>query len=66
MATTGNLLGLSLTDKEALPLGELAVRRQRAVAQLMAAGAHYVIDGVADLLPVVGTIEDRLARGERP
>ena len=66
VATTGNLLGLSLTDKEALPLGELAVRRQRAVAQLMAAGAHYVIDGVADLLPVVGTIEGRLARGERP
>ena len=66
VATTGNLLGLSLTDKEALPLGELAIRRQRAVAQLMAAGAHYVIDGVADLLPVVGTIEDRLTRGERP
>ena len=66
VATTGNLLGLSLTDKEALPVGELAVRRQRAVTQLMAAGAHYVIDGVADLLPVLNTIEGRLTRGERP
>ena len=66
VATTGNLLGLSLTDKEALPVGELAIRRQRAVTQLMAAGAHYVIDGVADLLPVLNTIEGRLTRGERP
>ena len=34
--------------------------------RLAAAGAHYVIDGVADLLPVVDLIEGRLARGERP
>lgn len=66
VATTGNLLGLSLADKEALPADELAVHRERAVARLTAAGAHYVIDGVADLLPVVDMIESRLARGERP
>ena len=36
------------------------------MAKLGAAGAHYVIDGVADLVPVLRAIEGRLARGERP
>ena len=40
--------------------------RAEAVKRLTAAGAHYVIDSVADLLPVVDLIEGRLARGERP
>ena len=34
--------------------------------KLERAGAHYVIDSVADLMPVVHEIEGRLARGERP
>ncbi len=29
-------------------------------------GAHYVIDSIADLPPVLDVIEGRLARGERP
>ena len=66
VAATGNLLGLSLADKEALPAAELVVRRQRAATLLMDAGAHYVIDEVGDLLPLLDTIERRLARGERP
>ena len=40
--------------------------RQRVGAEFRAAGAHYVIDSVADLLPVLELIEQRLARGERP
>ena len=39
---------------------------RKAAKRLTAAGAHYVIDSVADLLPVVDLIEGRLARGERP
>jgi beta-phosphoglucomutase-like phosphatase (HAD superfamily) len=66
VAVTGNLFGLSLSDTEALSAGEFASRRHAAVAQLTTAGAHYVIDGVADLVPVLGAIEGRLARGERP
>ena len=66
VAVTGNLLGLSLADREALPADELAVRRRAAVARLTAAGAHHMIDGVADLPPVLHAIEGRLARGERP
>jgi len=41
-------------------------RRAAAIDRLNAAGAHYVIDGVADLMPVLFEIEGRLARGERP
>jgi len=66
VAVTGNLFGLSLADTLALPPSELSVRRAAAAGRLKAAGAHYVIDGVADLLPVVAKIEGRLLRGERP
>ena len=45
---------------------EFERRRAQAVQRLTAAGAHYVIDSVADLLPVLDLIEGRLARGERP
>ena len=66
VAVTGNLLGLSLADTRALPAAELAARRAAAAARLTAAGAHYVVDGVADILPVMAAIEERLGRGERP
>lgn len=33
---------------------------------LSTAGAHYVIDSIADLEPVIEDINQRLARGERP
>jgi phosphonoacetaldehyde hydrolase len=35
-------------------------------AEFAPAHPHYVIDSVADLLPVVAHIEQRLAAGERP
>ena len=66
VAVTGNVFGLSLAETGALAPEEHERRRARAVAKLSAAGAHYVIDGVADLLPVLYEIEGRLARGERP
>lgn len=66
VAVSGNAFGLSEDEVHALAPDEFAQRRAAAVARLRAAGAHYVIDSVADLLPVVGEIETRLARGERP
>jgi phosphonoacetaldehyde hydrolase len=66
VALTGNLAGLARDELAAkTPAGVDAIRRD-ATARLLAAGAHYVIDGVADLLPVLSAIEGRLARGERP
>ena len=40
--------------------------RERVTVEHHDAGAHYVIDSVADLLPVLDDIEQRLARGDRP
>lgn len=66
VAVSGNVFGLSEADAAALPREKHARMRATAVDKLTAAGAHYVIDSVADLLPVVQAIEGRLARGERP
>jgi phosphonoacetaldehyde hydrolase len=66
VAVTGNVFGLSLADTKALAPDEFRRMRTAAIGKLKAAGAHYVIDGVADLIPVVAEIEGRLARGERP
>ena len=66
VAVSGNVFGLSRTDTEALSPQEFGTRRAIAAARLTSAGAHYVVDSVADLMPVVAAIEGRLARGERP
>ena len=66
VAVSGNAFGLSLADASALSPEEFMRRRARAQDALYGAGAHYVINSVADLLPVVAQIEGRLARGERP
>ena len=66
VAVSGNTFGLSLTEAKALAPADFILRRARAEAALYAAGALYVIDSVADLMPVVARIEGRLARGERP
>ncbi|MET2892450.1 phosphonoacetaldehyde hydrolase, partial [Klebsiella pneumoniae] len=41
-------------------------RRERAAGKLYAAGAHYVVDTLADLPEVIADINARLAKGERP
>jgi phosphonoacetaldehyde hydrolase len=66
IAMTGNAFGLSPDETAALDPAERARMRADAVAKLTRAGAHYVIDSVADILPVIDAIEGRLARGERP
>jgi phosphonoacetaldehyde hydrolase len=66
VAVTGNLFGLSLAETRALSPEEHARRRAEAQDALHAAGAHYVVDSVADLLPVLARIDGRLARGDRP
>ena len=66
VAMSGNVFGLSMADTGRLPAAELASRRDGGHARLRVAGAHYVIDSVADLLPVAVDIEGRLQRGERP
>jgi phosphonoacetaldehyde hydrolase len=66
VAVSGNAFGMAEADVKALPPHEFARLRTAAAQRLTAAGAHYVVDSVADLMPVVYDIEGRLARGERP
>jgi len=66
MAVSGNAMGLQPAEWNALSLAEQQMRREAAGAKLSAAGAHYVIDSVANLLPVMDDIAAKLARGVRP
>ena len=66
LAVTGNQMGLSAADYDALDPDTRARRRERAAKALAEAGAHYVVDGIADVPPLVDVINARLARGERP
>lgn len=66
LAKTGNEVGLNLEEINALDPALLASKVEGARAGLAQSGAHYVVDGIADLVPVVDAINARLARGERP
>ncbi|MFO0745767.1 MAG: phosphonoacetaldehyde hydrolase [Myxococcota bacterium] len=66
LAVTGNEVGLSQADWEALPSAEKDLRRQRAYERLYGVGAHAVVDGIWDVIPAIEAIERRMARGERP
>ena len=66
LSVSGNGFGLSAAETAALSPADFAERRARSAQELTDVGAHYVIDSVADLLPVLDVIEARLARGEQP
>jgi phosphonoacetaldehyde hydrolase len=66
LAISGNEVGLSLEDWQALPEDEQKVRRERAYRRMLQSGAHYVVDTIADLMPCIEDIEARIRRGERP
>lgn len=65
-AISGNEVGLAEADWRALGPDAQQPVRERARRRLSQAGAHVVIDSVADLLPAVGRIEGWLAAGESP
>ncbi|MCP5424137.1 MAG: phosphonoacetaldehyde hydrolase [Gammaproteobacteria bacterium] len=66
VATTGNGFGLSMDETARLTRDEFANRRAQATRELVGEGAHYVIDGIKDLPPVIDEINARLLRGDRP
>ncbi|MDX1992407.1 MAG: phosphonoacetaldehyde hydrolase [bacterium] len=66
LAKTGNELGLSEAEVDALAPDDVAARLNAIYEKLYAAGAHYVVDSLADTLPVLDDINARLAAGERP
>ncbi|MFQ5792796.1 MAG: phosphonoacetaldehyde hydrolase [Acidobacteriota bacterium] len=66
LAKTGNEMGLTEAEIKALDPEIRKTRLQRAYQRLTQAGAHYVVDGIWDVEPVLDEIQARLARGERP
>jgi phosphonoacetaldehyde hydrolase len=63
---TGNMIGLSEEQWHRLPQLERRERLEDARRKLLDAGAHYVIDTLDDIDPVMTQIEVRLEAGERP
>jgi phosphonoacetaldehyde hydrolase len=66
VTATGNEMGLSAKALAALAAAERAGRLAAIGDKLIAAGADYVIETVADLPAILDHIDDRLAAGERP
>lgn len=63
---TGNMIGRTEDSWRALPEGERAERLQDARRKFLDAGAHYVIETLAELDQVISQIEVHLRAGERP
>jgi phosphonoacetaldehyde hydrolase len=66
VAASGNGVGLSLVDLEALDDATRRTRIDAAGQSLKAAGAHLIIDTVADLPQALAEIERRIGAGENP
>ena len=63
---TGNCVGLSKEEVDALSSDELTNVCNQAAERLRAAGAHYIIESVSDLIPILEEIDQRLESGESP
>ena len=66
VAKSGNELGLSFGEIAALSATDCQHRLDAAYNRFLDSGAHYVVDTVAQLMPVLDDIEARLRRGETP
>ena len=60
VAGTGHMIGLSLDEFRGLPEAEKESRLSQARIDLQNAGAHYVVDSLADVTPVLDDIDARL------
>jgi len=56
----------SLEEADQLPAAEIQRRLEKTREILRKEGAHYVIDSIVDIEPVIADINARLARGEKP
>jgi len=63
---TGNELGLTEAEVARLAPGELRQRLEAIEERLRKAGAHYVTESIEFCPDLIGVINGRLARGERP
>ncbi len=67
VARYSNYMNINTLEEEAtLSKQELQQRLEKTREILRQAGAHYVIDSLADIEGVIADVNGRLARGERP
>jgi phosphonoacetaldehyde hydrolase len=66
LAKTGNEVGLNSAQIAALTPADYDKRIKRAYERLRATGAHYVVDSIVVVPPILDQNDARLARGERP
>lgn len=66
LSASGNGVGLAADELASLSPDERAARIDASAQALRAAGAHYVVESVADLGPVLTEIETRIEGGETP
>jgi phosphonoacetaldehyde hydrolase len=66
LSLTGNEMGLTEAEVAALEPAQRQARLQAIRARMLQAGAHHVVDGLADCLPAIDDLQQRVARGERP
>lgn len=66
LSQTGNELGLTQAEANALSQAELAARLAPIEQRMREAGAHAVIRSIADLPDAIVGIEERLRAGEQP
>jgi phosphonoacetaldehyde hydrolase len=63
---TGNELGLAEAEADALAAEELKRRLSGAESRFRSAGAHYIIEQISALPPVLDEISARIIGGDRP
>jgi len=66
VARTGNMIGMTEDQWRVLAQAEQGVRLQEAHRKLLEAGAHYVVNTLAEIDPILHQIEARLEAGDRP
>ncbi|MBU2972679.1 phosphonoacetaldehyde hydrolase [Pseudoalteromonas sp. C2R02] len=66
VALSGNAVGLTEQEWQTCDAQSLKSLTAKAYQELSNAGAHFVIDSLVDISPILNEINARLARGERP
>jgi len=66
LVCSGNALGLTYAQYQALPPEKLDAERQRIHAMFQDSRPHYLVDTINELPQVIADINRRLAKGEMP
>lgn len=66
LSKTGNEVGLNERELAALPESVVRQKVARATDSLAKMGAHYVVEAIGDVVPIIEEIEQRLRWGDHP